>query len=312
MPLSLCMVVNDQAGRSLIHRDAALLVYGRQRPGRSLAATSVPSPSHPGCLFYVHDRCSNTNFLVDTGAEVSVIAPSLADPHSTFSLQAVNGSQIATFGVRSCTLNLGLRRTFRSVFIIADVKQAILDADFLQHFGLTVDLRHHTLSDSTTHLQINGLSSSQSSSTGLTQLQQDPTNPYLCLLAEFPSVTQACTANRPVNTMWFTISRSLVHQRSHVLTAWPQNAYELLDRNSTTCWNLVLSALHQVAGHHLCTWSPSALSETGGRVETFVPLTRQLSQTGIPFLIFKILQLPCKEPPSSHTLTSFVHIIRSL
>ena len=119
-------------------------------------------------------------------------------PLSTFSLQPVNGSQIATFGVRSCTLNLGLRRTFRWVFIIADIKQAILGADFLQHFGLTVDLRHHTLSDSTTHLHINCLSSSQSSSTGLTQLQQDPTNPYLRLLAEFPSVTQACTANRPV------------------------------------------------------------------------------------------------------------------
>ena len=35
-----------------------------------------------------------------------------------FSLQGADGSRIATYGVRSYTLNIGLRRNFRWVFVI--------------------------------------------------------------------------------------------------------------------------------------------------------------------------------------------------
>ena len=38
----------------------------------------------------------------------------------------------------------GFRHSFRWVFIAADVKQAILGADFLQYFGMTVYMRRHT------------------------------------------------------------------------------------------------------------------------------------------------------------------------
>ena len=44
-----------------------------KRAGRSLAATGVAGSTHPGRLFYVHDKNSHTKFLVDTGAEVSVV-----------------------------------------------------------------------------------------------------------------------------------------------------------------------------------------------------------------------------------------------
>ena len=183
-----------------------------KRAGRSLAATSVAGHTHPGRLFHIHDRHNHTQFLVDTGAEVSVVPPTRAErscPQSTFTLQAVDGSQITTYGVRSCTLNIGLRRTFRWVFIIANVKQAILGADFLHHFGLVVDVRHRTLLDSTTHLRVNGLSSGLSS--GITHTRQDPNNPFLSLLSDFPGVTQACTANRP-------IKHSVTH---HITTTGP-------------------------------------------------------------------------------------------
>ena len=173
-----------------------------KRTGRSLVATSVAGPTHFGRLFYVHDSRSNTRFLVDTGAEVSVVPPTRAErsrPQGIFTLQAVDGTQIATYGVRSCSLNIGLRRTFRWVFMIANVKQAILGADFLHHFGLVVDIRHHTLSDSTTHLQVNGLSADQTPPTsGITRPRQDPSNPFLSLLSEFPGVTQTCAADCPV------------------------------------------------------------------------------------------------------------------
>ena len=126
-----------------------------KRAGRSLAATSGAGLPHPGCLFYVHD-CNSK--LVNTGAKVSVIPPTHMEhcrPQSAFSIHGVDGSRIATYGVRSCKLDIGLRRTFRWVFVIADVKQAVLGADFLQH--LVVDMCRRTLWDSTTHLEVDEL-----------------------------------------------------------------------------------------------------------------------------------------------------------
>ncbi len=128
--------------------------------GRSLAATSVAGQPLQSSLFYVRDCSTSLRFLVDTGAEMSIVPPSRADRSSrqgTFCLQAVNGSSITTNGVRSLTLNLGLRRAFTWVFMIADVQQPILGADFLYHFGLLVDLRHSILVDSTTQLQVHGI-----------------------------------------------------------------------------------------------------------------------------------------------------------
>lgn len=83
--------------------------------GRSLAATSVAGQSPQGRLFYVRDRCSSLRFLVDTGAQVSIIPPSRSDcavKQGEFRLQAINGSDIPTYGVRSLTIDIGLRRTF--------------------------------------------------------------------------------------------------------------------------------------------------------------------------------------------------------
>ena len=173
-------------------------------PGRSLAATSVAGQSPRGCLFFIHDHINSLRFLVDTGAEVSIIPPSRADRSAgqgTFRLQAVNGSNIATFGVRSLTLNLGLRRTFRWVFIIADIQQPVVGADFLYHFGLLVDMRHSMLVDSTTNLRVHGIicpDQDHSSDTGFRRLPKDESSPFSHLHAVFPAITQACSSDRPV------------------------------------------------------------------------------------------------------------------
>ena len=65
----------------------------------------------PSRLFYVTNRSNGYRFLVDTGAEVSVIPPSATDrkhQRTSLSLQAVNDSPIATYGHRLLTVNLGL------------------------------------------------------------------------------------------------------------------------------------------------------------------------------------------------------------
>jgi hypothetical protein len=63
-----------------------------KRPGHSLAATGIPGlvPSH---LFFIMDHNQGLRFLVDTGAEVSVLPPTCADrrhPSESLTLQAVN------------------------------------------------------------------------------------------------------------------------------------------------------------------------------------------------------------------------------
>ena len=112
----------------------AMLVIGKLS-GRSLAATSVASLS-PSWVFYVTNKSIGTRFLVDTGAKVSVIPPTPAERRHQadhLTLQAVNS-------MRSLTLDFGLHRTFRWVFMIANVQYPILCADFLRHFSLLVDM----------------------------------------------------------------------------------------------------------------------------------------------------------------------------
>ena len=101
----------------------------------------------------------------------------------------MNGSGIATFGKRSLTLILGLRRTFRWVFVIANVHTPILGADFLRHYNLLVDMKQSRLVDSITQLRVQGiLSHTPSPSPSFPPLQS--TNTYTSLIAKYPTVFQ--------------------------------------------------------------------------------------------------------------------------
>ena len=169
-----------------------------KRTGQSLVATSATGRFNSR-LFFLRDRNSSLRFLVDTGAEVSVIPPS--GPRHTlrptgYSLQAANQSSIATYGTHSLTLDLGLRRTFRWIFIVADVKHAILGADFLHHYGLSVDIRKSRLLDTLTQLQVHGLST-QTASACLSLPSLDSQDPYSAVLAEFPGILHPRTKEKP-------------------------------------------------------------------------------------------------------------------
>lgn len=144
-------------------------------------------------LFYITDRLSGLRFPVDTGADVSVVPPSRTECNRQHGprLEAVNNTSIATFGTRFLTLNPGLRRTFRWIFIIADIRKPILGADFLHHFSLFVDIKGHRL------LSVQGIATQESSLSPKLQ-PSSPENKFTALSHEFPSVTQACISNRPV------------------------------------------------------------------------------------------------------------------
>lgn len=129
--------------------------------------------------------------MIDTGAEVSVVPPPKNHrlQPSPLSLQAANSTSIRTYGQRSFTLDLGLRRHFQWLFIMADVQSPIIGADFLSHFGLTVDLKRRKLTDTFTQLCTIG-SGPLVTSVGIRLLIPD--SPFTDILKEYPSLTQPC------------------------------------------------------------------------------------------------------------------------
>ena len=170
---------------------------GFKHPGRSLVATSAAGPLHTSRLFYVQDHI---NVLVNTGSEVSVIPPSPSDRkhiYAKLTLTAINNTRIPTFGQRSLTLNVGLRRAFQWVFIIADVHKPIIGADILRHFGLLVDMKRRQLVDTATRIHVQGIRAlDPSPSPSITPTHHDCC--YLRLLSEFPELTQVCFPDTPV------------------------------------------------------------------------------------------------------------------
>ena len=172
-------------------------------------ATDVAGPL-PSCLFFITDRTTGNKFLVDTGAEVSVIPPSRAERQyrrDSLTLQAANNTSIATYGKRSLTLNLGLRRTFRWIFVIADVRHPILGADFLRHYSLLVDMAQCKLSDGITHLQVHGLASGESS-LNLSLLSKTTGNAYEAILRDYPAVVQPLDNQPPKHNVTHHITTS--------------------------------------------------------------------------------------------------------
>jgi hypothetical protein len=96
---------------------------------------------------FVIDLRSKVHFLVDTGADLSIVPTNFlkkcnADQASArFDLRSANGAIIKVHGQKTLAIDIGLKCTFKWTFIVADVTDAILGADFINHFGLVVDLR---------------------------------------------------------------------------------------------------------------------------------------------------------------------------
>lgn len=168
-----------------------------KRHREPLTATS-DSRLSPSRLFFVQDSICGLRFLVDTGAEVSVLPACSIDKNygPIMQLQAVNGSKIDVYLRRSVTLNIGLRRTFRWIFLVSSVSHAILGADFLAHYGLLVDMAKKQILDSTTGSKVSGVVSSIESFAFT--LRHAVPEPYAALLDEFPSLTIAPDWTKPV------------------------------------------------------------------------------------------------------------------
>ncbi|XP_067134990.1 uncharacterized protein [Centruroides vittatus] len=137
------------------------------------------------------DPSTNLSFLVDTGADVSVIPKSLspqARNPGKLVLFAANGTRISTYGTKLLTLDFNLQRSFPWPFIIADVTQPIIGIDFLTHFDLLVDARQNRLIDASMQFKSRGTERPKPT-VNLTITTVHGDSEFQRLLAEFPSIT---------------------------------------------------------------------------------------------------------------------------
>ena len=139
---------------------------------------------------FVLDQRTKTSFLVDTGADISVYPRSRLSTDvkkAAYELFATNGTRIATYGTLAMELNLSLRRAFQWNFTVADVQTPIIGMDFLSHYGLLVDARNKSLTDTATRMSSRGYTDTTDQVSVKTIIGESP---YHQLLAEFPDLTR--------------------------------------------------------------------------------------------------------------------------
>ncbi|GFS63791.1 transposon Ty3-G Gag-Pol polyprotein [Trichonephila clavipes] len=145
------------------------------------------------------DRETGCQFLVDSGADVSILPWTKTKGEcqaSQYKLYAANGTEIPTYGLKILTVDLGLRRPFQWPFIIAKVKRGIIGADFLQKFQLLIDLHNRKLIDGVTNLSIKGEVATIQENNDLSSVNR--ASKYFNLLKSYPDLTKPNLVNRVV------------------------------------------------------------------------------------------------------------------
>ena len=131
-------------------------------------------------------------FLIDSGAEKSVIAKSLVPPTLVFptsiNLTGVGGNPITVFGHVNMSLGIKrLRRCFSVDFIVTE-NTSILGADFLTKFGLILDMKKRLLKDPNTGVEAT-LTPGKCSDTGIRVTETNSS--FHPIVAEFPKLSEA-------------------------------------------------------------------------------------------------------------------------
>ena len=171
-----------------------------KRPGQPVADVShVAGPISNSFLLHVTDIRRQEQWLVDGGALVSIVPPTQQQRRqgpTGCQLRAANGSDIACYGTTSRTITIG-KTDFTFDFVIADVRNRIIGADFLAHFYLAPNHRDASL--------INLQDFSTLPATHARGITNSPVNfvsqaddPFFKLLDQFPEIqTPSFTIQEP-------------------------------------------------------------------------------------------------------------------
>lgn len=181
---------------------AAMQIQGQKQFGKLICRVDN-MPRQLGARskrLFVLDKTNQFNFLIDTGADVSTIPVTKEQrkslkPHFA-NLYAANGTPIEIFGTKTLKINLNLRREFSWSFIITDVSSPIIGADFLDHYGIIIDLQQGKLIDSTTNMSVIG---EIQFSNAPTVTLVNKSNEFTKLLADFKELL-TIPENKPIAT----------------------------------------------------------------------------------------------------------------
>ena len=163
------------------------LQQGRKRHRRPLIAFIVADS------LTFHDTTSNCSFLVDTGAEVSILHATtderLKQPMLR-ELLAANGSTIKCYGEQTLHIHVSTC-TYLWKFLVAVVKRALLGADFMTHSSLLVDVQNRLLVHPTEFVTLPLLRTRHPPTvTGLAFVAAEDKSKLSQLLDEFQSITK--------------------------------------------------------------------------------------------------------------------------
>ena len=122
-------------------------------PFTGVFAATTYSADTPPRLMYLHDDCSGLDFLVDTGAAVSLFPHQSAAKPGPRTLRQADGSSLPSWGRRRFSLRFG-GRDFSFQFLLAAVDRPILGVDFLAKNNWLVDIPSKQILDSTTYTPI--------------------------------------------------------------------------------------------------------------------------------------------------------------
>ena len=115
----------------------------------------------PASLGQIVDTVSKKSCLLDTGSQVSLwpCRPNPVLSTMQMKLVAANGTPIKTYGFSSRQIKLG-EKIYIYAFFNANIPRPILGMDFLQHFGMVMDLKAGKFIHSGIQTPFSGASSS--------------------------------------------------------------------------------------------------------------------------------------------------------
>eukprot|EP00117_Sycon_ciliatum_P018943 scpid50975/ scgid17332/ len=95
-------------------------------------------------------------------------------------------------------LDLGLRRRFKWIFVIADVNQANHGADFLSYFHLLLDMHTPALQDRKAGLHVTAISTAETGPQAESMVSLSAPAAITTLLEEVPDVVQHPQYDQPI------------------------------------------------------------------------------------------------------------------